>query len=154
MSDLAVLQERLEGYIQEKGLKSTRQRDVILRVFAGSADHVSIQELLERVQGDMAGVGYATVYRTMKLFVEAGIAHERHFDDGQTRYEPVAQGHDHHDHLICRDCGHIFEFDDPVIEDRQSAMAAAHGLTIVAHRHDIWGSCVNRATCPRMRREA
>jgi Fur family ferric uptake transcriptional regulator len=154
MSDLAVLQERLEGYIQEKGLKSTRQRDVILRVFAGSTDHVSIQELLERVQGDMAGVGYATVYRTMKLFVEAGIAHERHFDDGQTRYEPVAQGHDHHDHLICRDCGHIFEFDDPVIEDRQSAMAAAHGLAIVAHRHDIWGSCLNRATCPRMRREA
>lgn len=154
MSDLAVLQERLEGYIQEKGLKSTRQRDVILRVFAGSADHVSIQELLERVQGDMSSVGYATVYRTMKLFVEAGIAHERHFDDGQTRYEPVAQGHDHHDHLICRDCGHIFEFDDPVIEDRQSAMAAAHGLTIVAHRHDIWGSCVSRATCPRMRREA
>jgi Fur family ferric uptake transcriptional regulator len=127
---------------------------VILRVFAGSTDHVSIQELLERVQGDMAGVGYATVYRTMKLFVEAGIAHERHFDDGQTRYEPVAQGHDHHDHLICRDCGHIFEFDDPVIEDRQSAMAAAHGLAIVAHRHDIWGSCLNRATCPRMRREA
>ena len=150
MADLVSLQERLEAYIRKEGLKSTRQRDVILRVFAGSPDHVSIHELLERVQGDMAGVGYATVYRTMKLLVEAGIAHERHFDDGQTRYEPVVLGHDHHDHLICKTCGHIFEFDDPLIEQRQAAMAAEHGLRIVSHRHDIWGECTVGPSCPRL----
>jgi Fur family ferric uptake transcriptional regulator len=84
----------------------------------------------------------------MKLFVEAGLAHEQRFGDGQTRYEVVDLSNDHHDHIICRTCGHIFEFDDEELERRQAEIASAHGLRIVAHRHEIWGECQRGATCP------
>jgi Fur family ferric uptake transcriptional regulator len=84
----------------------------------------------------------------MKLFAEAGVAHERHFQDGQTRYEPVVPD-EHHDHLICTTCGHIFEFEDPVVEARQAEVAAQHGLRVVSHRHEIYGACQAPQTCPR-----
>ncbi len=146
MTDSAPLEARLTEYMREHGLKQTRQRQVIFDTFVGSSDHVAIDELLERVQENMPGVGYATVYRTLKLFAEAGIAHERRFQDGQTRYEPVEVG-EHHDHLICRTCGHIFEFEDDLIERRQTEVAQEHGLRLVSHRHDIYGECMKPATC-------
>ncbi len=145
---LEALQLRLDRHIEQKGLKFTRQRQVILETFVELGGHAAVDELLSRVQVRMPGVGHATIYRTMKLFTEAGVAHERRFDDGQTRYEPVVVGHDHHDHLICRTCGHIFEFDEPEIERLQCEVAARHGLRIVAHRHDIWGECTLGPTCP------
>lgn len=139
-------QRQLETYMRDRGLKHTRQRDEILEVFFEAGGHASIDELLSRVQERMPGIGYATVYRTMKLFSEAGVAHERHFQDGQTRYEPV-QPDEHHDHLICTDCGKIFEFEDPIIEQRQSEVAAAHGLRLDHHRHEIYGRCLNPQSC-------
>jgi Fur family ferric uptake transcriptional regulator len=139
-------QRELETHMRERGLKHTRQRDEILEVFFEGGGHASIDDLLSRVQARMPGVGYATVYRTMKLFTEAGVAHERHFQDGQTRYEPV-QPDEHHDHLICTDCGKIFEFEDPSIEQRQAEIAAANGLRLGHHRHEIYGSCLTAATC-------
>ena len=141
MADLERLEERLERYLSEHGLKHTRQRETILRVFASSGDHLSLDELLQRVQQEMPGVGYATVYRTMKLFTAAGVAHERQFGDGQTRYEPVTVDDEHHDHLICVRCGRIYEFDDPLIERRQDEIARERGMRIVSHRHDIWVIC-------------
>ncbi|MCB9777363.1 MAG: transcriptional repressor [Alphaproteobacteria bacterium] len=132
--------------MRDNGLKQTRQRQVIFDTFLASGDHVSIDELLTLVQQHMDSVGYATVYRTLKLFADAGIAHERRFQDGQMRYEPVEVG-EHHDHLICRTCGHIFEFEDDLIEQRQAQVAEAHGLTLVAHRHDIYGECRAPETC-------
>lgn len=137
---------RLATYMRERGLKHTRQRDEILEAFFQAGGHVSVDELLVWVQQRMAGVGYATVYRTMKLFVEAGVAHERHFKDGQTRYEPVVAD-EHHDHLICTVCGTIFEFEDPMIERRQAEIAAAHGLRVDSHRHEIYGRCAAPDTC-------
>src|SRR4051812_39652584 len=107
---------KLAAYMVVRGLKHTRQRDQILEAFFDASAHVSIDDLLALVQTRMPGVGYATVYRTMKLFAEAGVAHERHFQDGQTRYEPVVPD-EHHDHLICVTCGTIFEFEDPTIEE-------------------------------------
>jgi Fur family ferric uptake transcriptional regulator len=139
-------QLRLDIYMRERGLKHTRQRDQILEAFFDAEGHVSIDDLLGLVQSRMAGVGYATVYRTMKLFTEAGVAHERHFQDGQTRYEPVVADH-HHDHLICTVCGTIFEFEDPSIEQRQSDIAAAHGLRVESHRHEIYGTCLQPEQC-------
>lgn len=139
-------QRRLERFMRERGLKHTRQRDQILEAFFEAGGHVSIDDLLGRVQERMAGIGYATVYRTMKLFVEAGVAHERHFKDGQTRYEPVLDD-EHHDHLICTVCGMIFEFEDPVIEQRQADVARAHGLRVESHRHEIYGTCLAPETC-------
>jgi Fur family transcriptional regulator, ferric uptake regulator len=139
-------QRRLDAFMRERGLKHTRQRDEILGAFFLAGGHVSVDDLLGRVQERMAGVGYATVYRTMKLFVEAGVAHERHFKDGQTRYEPVIDD-EHHDHLICTVCGMIFEFEDPLIEQRQSEIARERGLRVESHRHEIYGSCAAPESC-------
>lgn len=143
----AALERKLAEYMREHRLKHTRQRHAIFETFVASGDHVAIDELLERVQRTTPGVGYATVYRTLKLFTEAGIAHERRFQDGQTRYEPVELG-EHHDHLICKTCGHIFEFEDDLIEDRQAQIARNHGLRLVSHRHDIYGECERGEACP------
>jgi Fur family ferric uptake transcriptional regulator len=139
-------QRRLDEHMRERGLKHTRQRDQILEAFFEAHTHVSIDELLPLVQARMAGVGYATVYRTMKLFAEAGVAHERHFQDGQTRYEPVIAD-EHHDHLICTACGTIFEFEDPTIEQRQADIAVQHGMRVTSHRHEIYGSCAQPESC-------
>ena len=141
-------QRRLEVFIRAQGLKHTRQREEILEVFLGCGSHISIEDLLRSVQLQMPGVGHSTVYRTMRLLVDAGIAHERQFGDGQTRYEPVVPN-EHHDHLICLDCNAIFEFEDPIIEQRQTEVAAAHGLRLKTHRHEIYGHCAQPESCTR-----
>ena len=144
------LRERYAAHIRDNGMKQTRQRDVILDTFLAKGrerEHVSLDELLSQVQQRMAGVGYATVYRTMKLFVDAGVAHERRFRDGQTRYEPADLDDEHHDHIICVDCGFIHEFEDAEIERRQDAAAEALGMRIVSHRLEIYASCLNLEGC-------
>lgn len=140
-------QQRLAAFIRAQGLKHTRQREEVLELFLQAGGHVSVDDLLRLVQERMTGVGHATVYRTMKLLVDAGIAQERHFGDGQTRYEPVIPD-EHHDHLICVDCNSIFEFEDPVIEMRQAEVAARHGLRLRSHRHEIYGACIQPENCP------
>jgi Fur family ferric uptake transcriptional regulator len=147
MAAVEEAQARLTRHMREKGLKHTRQRDEILEAFFSVGGHTSIDDLLARVQTRMPGVGYATVYRSMKLFVEAGVAHARNFRDGQTRFEPRLVD-EHHDHLICTDCGRIFEFEDPQIESRQSEIAAGYGLRLTSHRHEIYGSCASPDQCP------
>ena len=142
------LRERLAAYMASQQKKSTRQRELIFDCFLTLDQHVSLQELLERVQERDAGVGYATVYRTMKLLTEAGVAEERNFGEGMARWEPADLGQDHHDHLICTTCGHIFEFEDELIETRQGEVADAHGLTIQRHRHEIYGACKQPVGCP------
>lgn len=149
MSDRAALQTRLREYMRSNRLKNTAQREAIFEAFIETDGHLSLDELLVRVQEKKSGVGYATVYRTMKLFVEAGVAQERRFGDGQARFEPAELGEDHHDHLICETCGHIFEFEDEEIEARQAAVASAFGLRLRKHRLDLWGACMEPSTCPR-----
>jgi Fur family ferric uptake transcriptional regulator len=82
----------------------------------------------------------ATVYRTMKLLAEAGLAHARNFGDGQTRYE-AAVGKHHHDHLICTQCGTIVEFEDDRIESLQDAVARKHGFKVTSHKMELYGIC-------------
>lgn len=146
MPGVQVAQSRLAAHMRDKGLKHTRQREQILEVFFERGGHASIDEVLAGAQERMPGIGYATVYRSMKLFVEAGVAYERHFQEAQTRYEPV-ESDEHHDHLICTTCKKIFEFEDPVIEDRQAEVARGHGLRLTTHRHEIYGACLNPDTC-------
>ncbi len=151
MDQSAVIQrarERLERWMQRNNKKHTRQRDVIVDAFLRVGGHVSLQGLLELVQVSDPGVGFATVYRTMKLLAEAGVAHERRFGEGQTLYELGVLG-EHHDHLICTTCDHIFEYEDELIEERQQQIAAAHGLRIVRHVHEMYGECLEPASCPR-----
>ena len=128
----------------KKGLRSTNQRRVVTETFFESPGHVSIEELLAQVRNRDRGVGYATVYRTLKLLAESGIANERHFGDGVTRYE-IAHLHDHHDHLICQECGKIVEFENERIERMQEQIAQEHGFLLRSHKHELYGVCVDCA---------
>lgn len=136
----------LAEYIRANGLKNTRQRDVILETFLAVPGHTTIDQLLFRVQQVNPGVGYATVYRTLKLFVDAGVASERRFGDGQAQYER-AEVDEHHDHLICSKCGKIFEFEDDIIERRQELIAQQFGLKLTNHRMTLWGECPDSDAC-------
>jgi Fur family ferric uptake transcriptional regulator len=127
-------------FMQRKGLKSTRQRDVILDAFLSMEHHSSTEDLYLQLRQRDPGIGYATVYRTLKLFAEAGIAREIHFGDGQTRYEPARQG-EHHDHLVCTGCGTVVEFENEAIERLQEEVAAIHGFRIATHRLELYGLC-------------
>lgn len=149
MSKSDTIRKRYTDYVREHGLKQTRQREVILSTFLdmGGEEHASLDDLLSLVQRRMPGVGYATVYRTMKLLVRAEVAHERRFRDGQTRYEVVDPEDEHHDHIICVDCGFIHEFEDPEIERRQDLAAEAAGMRIVSHRLDIYANCKDVQGC-------
>ncbi len=148
MNPLAAAQAKLDRHIEREGLKQTRQRVIILEAFFGAGNHLSVEEVLRAVQAVQPAIGAATVYRTLKLFVEAGLAHERNFGDGQSRYEP-AHDDEHHDHLICTDCNTIFEFEEAEIERRQAEVAERHGIRLRSHRHEIYGECIQREQCPR-----
>ncbi len=130
----------LRIFIIEKALKSTKQREIIADIFFNTKVHISLDELLLRVRRKSPKVGYATVYRTMKLLVECGLAAERHFGDGQSRYEPVS-GEGHHDHLICTECGKIIEFENQVIEDIQAEVAQEKKFVVTSHKLELYGLC-------------
>jgi Fur family transcriptional regulator, ferric uptake regulator len=127
-------------FISQRGLKSTKQRDIILDAFLSSDRHLSIEELYLKLRATHSNIGYATVYRTLKLFAEAGIAREMQFGDGQTRYEHVGEG-EHHDHLVCTRCGSIEEFENETIEQLQTEVAASRGFLIERHRLELYGLC-------------
>ena len=127
----------LAEFMAAQGKKQTRQRSAIVDVFLHSEGHLSIQEVLDKVQNTDPGIGFATVYRTMKMLVESGVAKERHFGAEQALYELVHKD-EHHDHMICSRCGHIFEFEDDVIEARQEQIAKSRGLRITGHRHELY----------------
>ena len=112
-----------EQALRERGLKSTAQRDDIAKVFFASSEHLSVEELHAAVKKVNPRVGYATVYRTLKLLKEIGLADERHFDDGQARYEPTEAQEQHHDHIICQRCGKIVEFNSEELEKLQERIA-------------------------------
>jgi Fur family ferric uptake transcriptional regulator len=149
--DTGELKERWRAYIQDKRLNVTAQREAIVEQFLRTRDHVSIDELLSKVRKRQPKVGYATVYRTLKLLVDSGLAVERQFGDGQARFEVVG---DHHDHLICIKCGLILEFEDDEIERLQDKIAERLGsFTVLRHRHELYGVCPKAAgnatgTCP------
>jgi Fur family ferric uptake transcriptional regulator len=123
-----------------KGLRSTRQRDIILDFFLSTHQHVSVEELYLKIKASHPGIGHATVYRTLKLFTEAGLAREILLNDGQTRYEHALAG-EHHDHLVCTGCNAIVEFEDETIEKLQKEIAVRHGFTIGNHKLEIYGLC-------------
>jgi Fur family ferric uptake transcriptional regulator len=130
----------LQQYMARKGLRSTDQRRLIVETFFQAPNHVSIEELLAEVRAHDPRVGYATVYRTLKLLAECGVAFERRFGDGLTRYE-LADDTTHHDHLICVDCGKITEFEEPRIEELQEQIAHKYGYELRSHKHEMYGVC-------------
>jgi len=134
------LYDKLNSYLAKHHLKSTKQRDVIVKTFFDcEGDHITIEELLELVRKENASIGYATVYRTLMLLVEAGVAHQRHFHDGQSRFE-INSAH-HHDHLICTECNKIVEFENGTIEEIQDSIAKDHGFKLTGHKMELYGLC-------------
>lgn len=129
-----------EDYAREKGLKSTKQRTEIVKIFLKCKDHLSVEDLHRMARKKNPKVGYATVYRTLKLLVESGLAAERRFDEGHTRYEHVSP-EEHHDHLICLGCGKIIEFEDERIENLQVEIAGGFNFIVHNHRLELYGYC-------------
>lgn len=128
----------LADYLEKNNLKHTRQRELILTAFLEAKGHVTSDDLFQTVREQHPTIGYTTVYRTMKLLAEAGLATERHFDDGITRYELEQE---HHDHLVCEKCGKIIEFECEAIETAQREIARSHGFEVLRHRHELYGNC-------------
>lgn len=139
--ELTKSQETLRAYVAKKGLKFTRQRELIAEVFFASSGHLKVEDLLEKVRALDPQVSLATVYRTMKLLTECGLASPRQFGDGHTRYEPSEDGEQHHDHLICTRCGLIVEFLNPHIEELQDRVAAEKGFIVTRHKMELYGLC-------------
>jgi Fur family ferric uptake transcriptional regulator len=135
------LRARLTAYMAKKGLRSTAQRRLIVDTFFGGASHMTIEDLLNEVRSHDKGIGYATVYRTLKLLAECGVASERRFGDGLSRYELADEASTHHDHLICVSCGKIVEFEEPRIEALQDEIAARYGFDVTSHKHEMYGTC-------------
>jgi Fur family transcriptional regulator, ferric uptake regulator len=141
-SKAASLLATLDAYMVRQGLRSTEQRRVIVDTFVGAQSHLTIDELLALVKQRDPRIGYATVYRTLKMLAESGIANELHFGDGFSRYE-LREALSHHDHLICTSCGKIVEFEQPEIELLQTRVAESQGFVITSHRHELYGLCPN-----------
>jgi Fur family ferric uptake transcriptional regulator len=133
-------------FIQRKGLKTTRQRNTIISVFFRLHGHISVEELLNEVKKVNPRIGYATVYRTLHLLVESNLVEERRFGDGLARYE----GHsdvEHHDHMICLECGEISEFYNPRLEALQDSLAEENNFEIFRHRLELYGVCKDKEAC-------
>ena len=142
-------QEVFLKHIQKQGLKRTAQRDLILDVFLRNEGHVSGEDLYGLVHEQDPTVGQTTVYRTLRLLTEAGLAREVRFGDGRAHYEHNYK-HEHHDHMICSECGKIIEFYSPELEAIQDAMAARHKFELTEHLLRMIGIC---ADCRRQERE-
>ncbi len=130
----------LRSYMAKHGLKASRQRETIVDVFFKSRSHLRIDELLSEVRRVDPRVSQATVYRTMRLLADCGLAEPRNFGDGQTRYE-LSNRDCHHDHLICTECGRIVEFVDSRIEKLQAQVAREYGFRITDHKMELYGVC-------------
>jgi Fur family ferric uptake transcriptional regulator len=128
----------LAQYLEQHNLKHTRQRDEILDAFLSVKGHITSEALHQLVRETSPNIGYTTIYRTMKLLCEAGLAAERNFDDGITRFEIA---HEHHDHLVCTRCGKIIEFECEMIEAAQQQIADKYGFRVLRHRHELYGHC-------------
>jgi Fur family ferric uptake transcriptional regulator len=133
-------QEVFLKHIQKKGLKRTTQRELILDVFLRTEEHLSNEDLYQLVKKEDPTVGQTTVYRTLKILTEAGLAREVRFGDGRTHYEHNYK-HQHHDHMICSECGKIIEFFSAELEAIQDQMAAKHDFEIRQHLLRMIGIC-------------
>ena len=133
-------------FIQRKGLKTTCQRNTIVSTFFRLRGHISVEELLNEVKKANPRIGYATVYRTLHLLVESGLVEERRFGDGLARYEGRNEV-EHHDHMICLECGKIREFSNPKLLELQEQLAVENGFKIFRHRLELYGSCEDATQC-------
>ena len=132
----------IEALCAERGLRITDQRRVIARVLSESEDHPDVDKLHERAAAIDPRISIATVYRTVRLFEEAGILDRHDFGDGRARYEAAPEAH--HDHLIDVETGNVIEFVDPELEALQKQIAEKLGFRLVDHRMELYGVRLDR----------
>ncbi|MBW8783653.1 MAG: transcriptional repressor [Novosphingobium sp.] len=132
----------IEALCTERGLRITEQRRVIARVLSESEDHPDIDKLYERATAIDPHISIATVYRTIRLFEEAGILERHDFGDGRSRYEAAPEAH--HDHMIDVESGKVIEFVDPELEALQRQIAERLGYRLVDHRMELYGVRIAR----------
>ncbi len=132
----------IEALCQQRGLRITEQRRVIARVLSEAEDHPDVDELHQRASAIDKGISIATVYRTVRLFEEAGILDRHDFGDGRARYEAAPEAH--HDHMIDVESGKVIEFVDPELEALQKQVAEKLGYRLVDHRMELFGVKLDR----------
>lgn len=135
--------DRLEKICVAKGMRMTEQRRVIARVLSGAEDHPDVEEIHRRATEIDDKISIATVYRTMRLFEEAGVVERHDFQDGRARYEEATETH--HDHLINLKSGEVIEFVNEEIEALQKKIAEQHGFKLVDHRLELYGVPLDKA---------
>jgi len=129
---------KIEDLCVEKGMRMTDQRRIIARVLSQATDHPDVEELYRRASAVDSNISIATVYRTVRLFEEAGILMRHDFKDGRSRYEQATE--QHHDHLINVKTGEVVEFQDPEIERLQEEIARRLGFRLVGRRLELYGA--------------
>lgn len=134
----------IEALCAERGLRITEQRRVIAKVLSDSQDHPDVEKLHARATAIDPGISIATVYRTVRLFEEAGILDRHNFGDGRARYEAAPEAH--HDHMIDVESGRVIEFVDPELEALQRQIAERLGFRLVDHRMELFGVKLDRET--------
>lgn len=133
-------EKQLADYLAKNGMKLTNQRRMILSAFYKAEEHLSAEELYQQLRTVDSSLGQATVYRTLKLMKDAGLAREHRFGDDVTRFEPRL-GEEHHDHLICEECGATVPVFNEQIEKLQGKLAKDHGYKPTWHRMYLYGIC-------------
>ena len=128
---------------EARGMRMTGQRRIIAQVIEDSADHPDVEELFKRAAALDEAISVATVYRTVKLFEEAGILEKHEFGDGRARYEDAER--EHHDHLIDMNSGEVIEFVDAEIEELQERIARKLGFELKGHRLELYGVRLDRS---------
>jgi len=136
-------------FLKRKGLKLTQQREEILQAFLKMEEHLSTEDLYKVVKRKNPNIGHATVFRTLKLLIEAGIAREVYLGDRRVRFEH-GHGHRHHDHLVCQVCSKLIDTVNPEIEKLQDDLCKKFDFIPTSHRLQIFGICKE---CKRKKRE-
>lgn len=132
--------EKLYQFMAKNGLKRTHQRDLIAKVFfENQADHHTIEDILQIARNEDSSISYTTVYRTLMVLTDAGLATQNQFGKGHSLFE--ASLGDHHDHLVCTECDKIIEFENPTIENLQEDIAKQNGFRLTHHKMELYGIC-------------
>ena len=132
--------QQLHKYMAAHNLKTTRQRDLIVQIFFNTLEHISVEELYEKAKEKDSNIGFATVYRTMKMLTDSGLANRRNFGDGHTRFENTYEG-EHHDHMICNSCGNITEFESQALDTLKDEIAEKNNFSLQYHQMQLYGLC-------------
>ena len=131
---------KFSEYLADKKIKNSKPREQVLDIFLKTEKHLSTDELYRLVRTKYSNIGYATVYRALKLIIQSGLAEEVDLGDGVVRFEHK-YGHEHHDHLVCIQCGRFIEAVHPEIEKLQNRLAQRHKFIPLRHKMEIYGLC-------------